>query len=87
MAPEKRYEQIEGEELYRRLATGKPMVLVDVRTVAEYEEGHVPGSRLLPLQDLVERVAEVPNSGISITVMSESGQRSESACRCVRVRW
>lgn len=81
MPPKKRYENIEGEELYHRLATGKPMVLVDVRTVAEFEGGHVPGSRLLPLQDLVERVAEVPNSGTPITVMSESGQRSKSACR------
>jgi rhodanese-related sulfurtransferase len=79
--PEKRYKPIEGEELYHRLATGQPMVLIDVRTVGEFEEGHIPGSRLLPLQDLVERVAEVPNHGMPITVMSETGQRSESACR------
>ena len=81
MAPEKRYEQLEGEELYRRLATGRPMVLLDVRTEAEFIEGHIPGSKLIPLQNLDARVAEVPNSGTPITVISESGQRSTNACK------
>jgi rhodanese-related sulfurtransferase len=80
VAPEKRYEEIEGEELYRRLATGKPMVLLDVRTEAEFEQGHIPGSKLIPLQNLDARVREVPNSGTPITVISESGRRSINAC-------
>jgi len=81
VAPEKRYGEIAGEELYRQLATGKPMVLVDVRTEAEFEQGHIPGSRLIPLQSLDARIKEVPNSGTPITIMSESGRRSEMACR------
>jgi rhodanese-related sulfurtransferase len=33
--------------------------LVDVRQPAEYEEGHLPGSRLIPLGKLEERIDEL----------------------------
>ena len=59
MPPQKRFESIDGEELYRRLALGKPLVLLDVRTGTEYEERHIPGSLLVPLQNLETRVADV----------------------------
>jgi rhodanese-related sulfurtransferase len=78
--PQKRFEDIEGEELYRRLALGKPLVLLDVRTATEYEQKHIPGSVLIPLQNLEARVADVPNSGTPIAVISESGLRGGSAC-------
>lgn len=33
--------------------------LVDVRQPGEYEEGHLPGARLIPLGKLEERIAEL----------------------------
>ncbi len=33
--------------------------LVDVRQVSEYEDGHIPGSRLIPLGELKDRTAEL----------------------------
>ncbi len=80
MAPEKRFESIEGEELYRRLATGKPVVILDVRTEAEFVKRHIPGSLLIPLHDLESRIKEVPNSGTPIAVVCQQGYRSASAC-------
>lgn len=80
MPPQKRFEDVAGDELYRRLALGKPVVLLDVRTDTEYEVKHIPGSLLIPLQNLEARVADVPNSGTPIAVISESGMRSSSAC-------
>jgi rhodanese-related sulfurtransferase/2-polyprenyl-3-methyl-5-hydroxy-6-metoxy-1,4-benzoquinol methylase len=76
-----RFESIAGEELYRRLAMGESVVLLDVRTEKEFAERHIPGSMLVPLQDLVARVADVPNSGTPIAVICEHGLRSASACR------
>ncbi|MCP3977706.1 MAG: methyltransferase domain-containing protein [bacterium] len=80
MAPEKRFETISGDELYRRLAVGKPVVVLDVRTRTEFEQRHIPGSLLIPLQDLESRCSEVPNSGTPIAVVCEVGMRSKSAC-------
>jgi rhodanese-related sulfurtransferase len=78
---EDRFHTLGGEELYRRLATGDSLVLVDVRTSTEFAEGHIPGSLSIPLQELEHRMREVPNSGMPIAVICEHGLRSSSACR------
>ena len=59
-----RFETIKGDELYRRLALGKSVIVLDVRAPTEFADGHIPGSLLIPLQELEERVSEVPNSGM-----------------------
>ncbi len=33
--------------------------LVDVRTPREYEEGHLPGARLMPVGELANRINEL----------------------------
>lgn len=81
MAPKDRYDPIQGEELYKKLAMGESVVVLDVRTEAEYAARHIPGSKLIPLHELEGRLPEVPNSGIPVAVICEHGLRSGSACR------
>ena len=54
-------------------------VLLDVRTSGEYAEGHIPGSKNVPLQsiDKVERMIE--NKATPIFVHCLSGARSRQA--------
>ena len=33
--------------------------LVDVRTPKEYEQGHLPGSQLIPMGELADRLSEI----------------------------
>ena len=33
--------------------------LVDVRTAKEYERGHLPGARLIPVGEVAERLSEL----------------------------
>lgn len=80
MDREPRYRSIEGEELYRKLAMGEPIVVLDVRTETEFASGHIPGSILIPLHQLENRVHEVPNSGTPVAVICKQGIRSTSAC-------
>ena len=48
-----RFESIEGDELYRRLALGHPVVLLDVRTAQERSaEGRQAGTRHVPLEKM-----------------------------------
>ncbi|MBX6377410.1 MAG: ThiF family adenylyltransferase, partial [Clostridia bacterium] len=47
----------------------------DVREAEEFERGHVPGARLLPLDDLPSRLAEIPQDRPSVFVCL-NGQRS-----------
>lgn len=81
MGQERRYETIRGGDLYRMLATGKPVVLVDVRTESEFAKGHIPGSLLVPLHQLEARVHEIPINGVPVAVICEHGIRSHSACK------
>lgn len=57
--------------------------LLDVRQPDEYADGHVPGSRLLPLGQVVERAGEVP-AGETVYVICRSGSRSQKAAEFLR---
>ena len=63
----------------REFSTTAGAVLLDVRTSSEYAEGHIPGSKNLPLQsiDKVERMIE--NKATPIFVHCLSGARSRQA--------
>jgi len=76
-----RYSLVDGEELYRRLATGESVVVLDVRTETEFQDRHIPGSTLVPLHELEGRLNELPNSNTPIAVVCQHGQRSIAACR------
>lgn len=47
------------EELLSSAADGTTLVL-DVRPSREYEAGHLPGAVSIPLEELAERLAEIP---------------------------
>ncbi len=81
MSHERRFGSIEGEELYRKLATGESFIVLDVRTETEFESKHIPGSILIPLHELVTRWQQLPNNGTPVAVVCEHGLRSASACR------
>lgn len=52
-------ETIGREELLQRLRAGE-LVLIDVRPAQEYAAGHIEGSRSLPLEELEQRLHELP---------------------------
>jgi rhodanese-related sulfurtransferase len=72
--------QINAQELYVRRQAGDELLLVDVRTPREYEfDGHVEGSRLLPLSMLQQRMHELPKDK-TLVLVCRSGSRSQTAC-------
>ena len=54
--------------------------LLDTRTVGEYNRGHADGFTLIPVDELRERLNEIP-AGKPVYVMCQSGLRSYLACR------
>ncbi|MBF0573757.1 MAG: hypothetical protein HQK69_08360 [Desulfamplus sp.] len=55
----------------------KSYILIDVRQPAEYEESHIPGSILLPLNEFEEQVEELPEK--NLIFYCRSGVRSKAA--------
>jgi rhodanese-related sulfurtransferase len=41
--------------------------LIDVRQPGEYESGHLPGARLLPMAELANRLGELDRSKPTVT--------------------
>ncbi len=62
------------------LPTDGSVFLVDVRTPAEYEAGHADGFVNIPLDDVHDRMAEIP-ADRPVYVMCRGGTRSYIACR------
>src|SRR5665647_2518965 len=52
-------EDVPREELLRRARSGQVVVL-DVRPHHEYASGHIPGAVSVPLEELEQRLAELP---------------------------
>ena len=54
-------------------------VLLDVRTPQEYQEGHIPGSKNVPLQTIDKISSVADNKNIPLFVYCYSGGRSRQA--------
>jgi rhodanese-related sulfurtransferase len=57
--------------------------VLDVRNRSEWEEGHVPGARLVPLPELAARLDELRGLG-PIAVHGQGGSRSTVAASMLR---
>lgn len=58
--------------------TNTPHRLVDVRSAQEFAEGHVTGAKNIPVQELPQRLAELPKDK-PIMLYCRSGSRSSMA--------
>ncbi len=52
--------RVSAEELKRRLDGGEGIVVLDVRSAADFDIGHVAGARSLSVKELPQRYQEVP---------------------------
>lgn len=70
--------EITAEELKRRLDRGEDLFVLDVRNPPEFQICRIPGSTLLPLPELPQRLRELdPNR--EMVVHCKSGMRSAKA--------
>ncbi len=57
----------------------KDAILLDVRTAEEYADGHIEGSRNLPLQNIGQAAAVIADQSTPLFVHCRSGGRSAAA--------
>ncbi len=78
------YVSIEADEYKARFKDrNTPHVLLDVRTPEEYAEARIPGAQLIPLDDLPQRMNEIPHDR-PIVVVCRSGMRSLIAIQMLK---
>ena len=67
---------LEAKEIYD---SNSSAILLDVRTLSEYDEGHIEGSVLIPVAELADRLSELPDKDAVIIVFCKAGARSATA--------
>ncbi|HEB64191.1 MAG TPA: rhodanese-like domain-containing protein [Chloroflexi bacterium] len=73
--------EISVQQAYEKYQAGT--YVLDVRTQAEWNEYHIPGTHLIPLDELESRLASLPK-GEEIVVVCRSGNRSAVATQILR---
>ena len=74
------YQKISQKEAKEIMDGGEPYILVDVRTKDEYDEMHIRGAILIPIDELLERAEmELPDKAAVILVYCRTGVRSKTA--------
>jgi rhodanese-related sulfurtransferase len=75
---------VDADALHRRLADGKRLAICDVRTLEEYESGHVPGGYSTPGFELALRLGEFSEANDGIVVNCAGRTRSIIATATLR---
>ena len=66
-----------------RLWQAKEAILIDVRTPAEYRDGHIPGVVNIPLAEIEKRLGEIPKDK-KVVLICRTGNRSAQGTKFLR---
>ncbi len=75
--------EITVEQLKKKIDAKEKFFLLDVREPHEYDICKIPGSKLIPLGEIADRVGEIDKSG-ELVVHCRSGARSAKAVKYLR---
>lgn len=74
------YRQVSMQEAIEIMASENKYIILDVRTIAEYESGHIPGAICVPNETIAStEFPELPDKNQLILVYCRSGNRSKQA--------
>lgn len=74
------FRQIIMEEAAALMKTEEGYIILDVRTVQEYESGHIPGAICIPNETISDaEIPQLPDKDQLILVYCRSGNRSKQA--------
>lgn len=68
------------DELKKKLDAKENFVLVDCREQDEWDQGHIPGAKFIPLSQFQEQYHQLKQSD-EIVIQCRSGVRSLKACQ------
>lgn len=77
------YRDLSPEDAQKELANDPSLQLLDVRTEPEHRSYRIRGAKLLPVQELGQRVSEL-DANANWLVYCEHGRRSLVACEILQ---
>lgn len=82
-ADDSKYGDVNVQEVRDLIESIPDLVILDVRTVSEYDDEHIEGAVLIPVQELVDRLDELSTSD-ELIVYCRSGNRSSTAVQILK---
>lgn len=74
------YKKITAEDAKNKMEENQDVIVVDVRTLSEYDEGHIEGAILIPNETITDTPPELlPDLDAEILIYCRSGNRSQQA--------
>lgn len=74
------YRQVSMQEAIELMHSESDYIILDVRTQAEYQSGHIPGAICIPNETILhDDIPELPDKDQMILVYCRSGNRSRQA--------
>jgi len=61
-------------------------VIIDVRTIGEYNQGAIPGSKNIPLQVINSKISDIKKLNKPVITCCASGMRSGSAASILKTQ-
>lgn len=68
-------------ELVEQARTTREASIIDVRTPAEFSQGHIEGATNIPLDSIQEIASKISDRSTPLYLYCASGARSSNACR------
>lgn len=76
------YTKISAEEAKKMMDENEDIIILDVRTEEEYQEGHIKEAVLIPDNEITEKAESIlTDKSATILVYCRSGRRSANASR------
>ena len=70
------------DEIVQIMKENKDYIILDVRTIEEYSEGHIPNAICIPNETIGEdTISKLPNKEQLILIYCRSGNRSKQAAK------
>lgn len=74
---------LSGENALKLIRSqGRKLAIIDVRTPAEFDKGHLPGATLLPVQELEQNLDKIPDG--PVLLVCRTGRRAGDAFGIIR---
>ncbi len=77
--------RLSHQEAYQQLQQNSSIIVLDVRTIPEFKQGHIGKSLNVPLDQLEDKIAlKIKDKNAKIFVICYSGSRSVPATRILK---
>jgi len=82
-SPKIGYGDVTVEDAKRLIESRPNLIILDVRTQEEYDDGHIEGALLIPVSELEDRLHELSKNS-EILVYCRTGNRSSNAVNMLK---